>query len=161
MTASAKRRPGPDGFAGRRRSHTIFLGLAWLLVLTIIVQFYLAGVAVFVDRSYWEVHLAFGHTGVAGAAFLALLAAAIGRLGRRTIGLAALLLVQIEIVQTLLVAWVGEAAGWKALHPVNALLIFWLALGQARRAKALPIDFHPTGIPKLEVGEDTLEPSNP
>lgn len=43
----------------RKYSQTIFFLLAWTLLICIVVQVFLAGIAIFVDASIWKKHLAF------------------------------------------------------------------------------------------------------
>jgi hypothetical protein len=111
-----------------------FLAIAYLFLVSIVVQFFVAGLGLFVGEENFELHGIFGFTAVHGLSLLLPIAAAIGRTGRRTIGLGLLLFVLVTVQVTL----PGLREGVPliaALHPVNALLIFWLALrilGQAR-----------------------------
>jgi len=115
-----------------RRLH---LALAWVFVLTVLVQVFLAGMALFADRGYWQDHISFGHTVLALAAVLVLLSAAAGRLPRSAIAWAALPLVG-YIVQTILAGFrFSGPQEVAALHPVGALVVFWIGILVARRAR--------------------------
>jgi heme A synthase len=114
-------------------------------VVTVVVQVFLAGLGLFADRRYWQDHISFGHTALALVAVLVLLSAAAGRLPRSAVGWAALPFLG-YIVQTLLAGF--RLSGPKelaALHPVGALVIFWIGIVVARRARVF-VDQKP-GIP--------------
>ena len=113
-----------------------FLAIAYLFLASIVVQVFVAGLGLFAGEENFDLHGIFGFTAVHGLSLLLPIAAAIGRTGRRTMGLGLL----IFVVVTVQVALPGLREGMPllaALHPVIALLIFWLALrilGQARTA---------------------------
>jgi hypothetical protein len=93
----------------------VFLGLVWLYVAAFLYQVYLAGSALFSSGGFqphrdlgWILHL---------VPVLLLIAAAIARVGSRLIWWTAALLVGLRAD----LPWVA------ALHPVLALLIFWLS----------------------------------
>jgi len=116
-----------------RRLHLVF---AWLFVATVVVQVFLAGLALFDDRRYWQDHISFGHTGLALAALLVLVSAAAGRLPRSAVGWAALPLLG-YIMQTVLAGFrfSGSTEAVAALHPVGALVVFGIGIVVARRAR--------------------------
>ena len=107
-------------------------GAAWLFVVAIVVQVFLAGAAIVQlgGSNDFSTHREFGYTEVGLAALLVVVTAVIARTGRRAI-LISLGLLALYIVQTLLPNLKGVVA---ALHPVNALLLFALAVWYARRA---------------------------
>jgi hypothetical protein len=78
----------------------------------------------------FSTHREFGYTEVGIAALLVVVTGVIARAGRRAI-LLSLGLMALYIVQTLLPNVTGVVA---MLHPVNALLLFALAVWYARRA---------------------------
>lgn len=106
---------------------------AWLFVAAVIVQVFLAGLSLFASAANWGTHKEFGYS----LGFLALLLFVLAFAGRipRTIGRWLALLLVAYTIQTILpnlrvtMPWVA------ALHPVNALVIFWIAVTHARRAR--------------------------
>lgn len=110
------------------RLGTLVLGS--LFVLSILLQVFLAGGGIFASASWWPMHQTFGMTiSLLPLAFLLL--AWLGRLGARTLWLSGLAFVLI-IIQTFLVS--SGVPILAALHPVNALVIFGLALWLTYRA---------------------------
>jgi hypothetical protein len=109
-------------------------GLGWLFVALVIVQVFWAGSALFAGGDF-ALHRDFGYM-VSLVPLLILVAALPARAGRRMLGLAGLLFV-VTLVQTILPILRDDAPFLAALHPVNALLVFWLGLAVARRATAL------------------------
>jgi hypothetical protein len=128
--------------------HTVrlgFIGVAWLFLACVVVQVFLAGLGVFAGTQNFTLHREFGY--LFGWLTLALLLLAlVGRLGRRWIGLSALLL-GLFAFQSVFVALREVMPDVAALHPVNALAIFGVALHVARRssvlASATPIGVEP------------------
>lgn len=111
------------------------LVLGSLFVLSILLQVFLAGGGIFASASsFWPVHEVFGMSiSLLPVAFLIL--AWIGRLGRRTLWLSGLAFVLVAL-QSFLVT-LPDTLGvplLSALHPVNALIIFGLALWLAQQA---------------------------
>jgi hypothetical protein len=105
---------------------------AWLFVAAIVVQVFLAGAAIaqLGGSGDFSTHRDFGYTEVGISALLVVVTAVIARAGRRAI-LMSLGLLALYIVQTILPNVTGVVA---MLHPVNALLLFALAVWYARRA---------------------------
>jgi Family of unknown function (DUF6220) len=96
------------------------------------IQVLLAGVFVFVGPQMIELHKTFAHVFVALSATI-LVAAFAGRLpgtARRD----ALVTVGLLTLQGLLVHALVISPFIAAFHPVNALLVFWWAVGTANRA---------------------------
>ena len=110
----------------------IHAGAAWLFVAAIVVQVFLAGAAIaqLGGSGDFSTHREFGYTEVGIAALLVVVTAVIAKAGRRAI-LISLGLLALYIVQTILPNVTGVVA---MLHPVNALLLFSLAVWYARRA---------------------------
>jgi hypothetical protein len=102
--------------------------VAVVFVIAILVQVFLAGAALLQlgGNGDFRSHADFGYTGIGLIALLLLVTAALARVGRRRIGLAALLLV-LYIVQTLLPIAKNDFPAIAALHPVNAMLLFAIA----------------------------------
>ena len=109
-----------------------FIGVAWLFLACVVVQVFLAGLGVFAGAHSFTVHREFGY--IFGWLTLVLLTLAIiGRLGRRWIGLSVVMLVLFAF-QSVFVALRDVVPAVAALHPVNALAIFAVALHVARRS---------------------------
>ncbi|HWH24050.1 MAG TPA: DUF6220 domain-containing protein [Candidatus Limnocylindria bacterium] len=109
---------------------------AWLLVGGIALQVFLAGIALrnLGGTGDFGLHVEFGYTGV-GLLSLAVVLSAVGaRLSGRDTAMAFGLLV-LYFVQTALPALRTAVPVMAALHPVNALLLFALAVWYARRAQ--------------------------
>ena len=108
----------------------LFTATAWLFLAGIVAQVTLAGTALF-ELSDWTVHTELGW-GLGVAAILLPVAAFAARPGRRTlwltIGLAVAGCAQPSLAEARSVAPLVAA-----LHPVTALLVFWLAVLVARR----------------------------
>jgi hypothetical protein len=113
----------------------VHVAAAILFVATIVIQVFLAGSAIanLGGSGDFATHVAFGYTVVGLASLLVLLAAIAARVGRRRIAIAAGMLV-LYIVQTML-PYAKTSAPWiAALHPVNALFMFGIAIWYARSA---------------------------
>ena len=115
----------------------IHVALAWIFVAAILYQVYLAGssIANLGGSGDFATHIEFGYTAIGIASLATLLSALAARLGR-TQGLLALLALVDYIVQTILPSFKADSPAIAALHPVNALVLFGLALVIARRATA-------------------------
>lgn len=106
------------------------LVLGSLFVLSILLQVFLAGGGIFASASWWPMHVTFGMSiSLLPLAFLLL--AWLGRLGARTLWLSGLAFVLV-VIQTFLISLGVPMLA--ALHPVNALVIFGLALWLTYRA---------------------------
>jgi hypothetical protein len=113
------------------QARVLFFGLSVLYLLGVVVQFFLAGLYVFGGSSI-ESHRVLGFILAAGALLLLILAV-VGRLPRRTAVLTVLLL-GLSVLQSVLVnVDIDEVA---ALHPVNALIIAFVAFGLMQRSRA-------------------------
>lgn len=117
-----------------RSARYVYLALIWTFLAAVVFQTFLAGVGLF-GVSSMQLHREVGWY-VHGGPILLLIAAAVARPGARTIWLNVGLFA-IVFVQPLLPGLRGELPFVAALHPVNALLIFWLAAVLARKALAL------------------------
>jgi mercuric ion transport protein len=118
----------------RRIARSAHLFVAWLLVIGLVVQIFLAGLGVFAGASNWPTHRDTGYF-LQLLPFLLIIAAAVGRLGRRQIVLA-LVIFALFFVQSILVAMRDSTPAVAALHPVNGFLILYLAIQVARDAWA-------------------------
>ena len=115
----------------RQAGQTTYLVIAWLFLVAVIVQFFLAGLGVFGAESY-ETHRDFGGAFHLFALVLLLLAIFVRR-DRADIILAVVLFV-IVTVQFSLPNAVDDAPGVAALHVVNALFIWMVGYHLAMRA---------------------------
>jgi Family of unknown function (DUF6220) len=112
------------------QARVLFYGLAVLFLLGVVIQFFFAGLNVFGGTSI-ESHRLLGFI-LMLAALVMLVVAAIGRLPRKTVLLTVLLLVLTVLQSVLANIDIDEVA---ALHPVNALVIAFVAYGLMQRAR--------------------------
>ena len=116
-------------------ARTSYCGVSWLIVGGLVLQFFVAGLALFADASF-DAHAAFGYfLGIASVALLAL-----AHYGCWLIRDTAIL-VGLVVLQAALV-WFDALAPWlAALHPVNALVLVWWTYGLARRSREIRATF--------------------
>jgi hypothetical protein len=117
----------------RRILLRIHQGLAWVVLVGLLLQFYFVGMALFGGTSF-EFHRTLGYL-LAVPVILLLVLALAGRLGRLLIGLSALLLL-LTIVQIMLPSLRGDASWIAALHPVNALALLGISAAIGRYGRA-------------------------
>lgn len=120
-----------------RWSRPVFRAMAFLFLAGVAVQVFLAGMGVFVGPLRWVWHENFGHI-LGQLPFLMLILAFVSRQPSRERWLSALAIALIWLQYTFI--GIGRSTGIReisALHPVNALFIFWVAIllvrGAARR----------------------------
>ena len=128
MTAERDDRPAaPRQVMWARYGYVLSMGLFAVCVL---VQVYVAGMAVFVDSAHWSLHATFVHV-FEPLLVVALLLGLLGRLPRplkaAPVGLFVLVSVQYATASVF-----GSLVA--AIHPVNAVIIFLVAVGATRRA---------------------------
>ena len=109
--------------------------VAWLFVACSIVQVFLAGLGVFENPARFASHRDFGYTFSALVLVLIILAI-VGRMGRRVIGLSAVLLIMF-VLQSVFVAFRSSQPMIAALHPVNGFLIILVGIILAREGRRL------------------------
>jgi hypothetical protein len=114
-----------------RRVH---LAATWLFLAAILLQVFLIGLVLFAGGSI-ENHRGFGYM-IIFIALAVLLTALWARVPRRDGWMAAAVL-GLYIVQTSFPMFKASAPVVAALHPVFAILLFWLGLIVARRARQL------------------------
>ena len=112
----------------------IHQGLARVFLAGLLIEFYLAGAAIFGVGLSFEPHRMLG-TGLAILAILFPILALIGRLGRKLIGFS-LVLVFLTIVQVVLPSLRGNVPWIAALHPVNALALMGISAMLRRNDRA-------------------------
>ena len=127
-----------------RAARYAYLVLAWLVVVGIVTQVFLIGLGLFGDSDNTELHAAFGWI-LHLLPVLVLLAAALSRAGRRHWQWALALAAVVFVVPIL--AGMEDTPVIAALHPVGAIIAFWLAvvvaqnsLGAVRQADDLGPD---------------------
>lgn len=114
---------------------TAHLAAVWLFVVCSVIQIFLAGLGVFENAGRFATHRDFGYT--FGLLVLVIpILAIVARLGRRQIGMAALLLV-LFLLQSVFVALRDSAPAIAALHPLNGFLILGLSIAMGREAWAI------------------------
>jgi hypothetical protein len=114
-----------------------YLVVAWLFIVSLLLQVFLAGLSLFVSGSYWDVHVGFGHSVPGLVALLMVIFALWGRLPRAAIWLTVLLFVLVIAQTEVFAAIRADVPLAAALHPVNALILFAIGVGLARRAWSL------------------------
>ena len=112
-----------------------FAAVAWLFLACVVVQFFLAGLGVFAGAENFEVHRQFGYL-FGWLAVIMVVLAAVGRLDRRWIGLSVLLVV-LFTMQSVFMLFRDSLPAVAALHPVNAVAIFFIAQHVARSSRSL------------------------
>ena len=122
----------------RKIARTIYVGFAWLELVSIIVPFFLAGMSLFVSRTYWNVHVDFGW----GSELPLLILVIVGLIGwiprRLTKWLVGMIL--LHVVHTALPGLKDNLPIVAAFHPVTALLLTWVAYKHARIATQLLLE---------------------
>ena len=110
----------------------LFLALVVLYLAAVLFQVFLAGAALFgTDRSF-ETHRSLGYL-IHLTPIPLILVAAVARVGRRLLLWTAALFV-VQGIQPLLPMLRGDLPWAAALHPVLALIVFWLGISIALQA---------------------------
>ena len=102
-----------------------YVRYGWIILAAVVVQFFLAGMGVFVGASNFPMHASFGYT-ISFLRLLGLLLAFAARLPWRTIGLTALLPVLVGLQSFFIAFWHSALSGLAARHVLNGLAIFTL-----------------------------------
>lgn len=114
-------------------TRVLFIIFAYLLALCILIQVFLAGLSIFSSPTYWAFHKTF----VVYFEFLPLLLMILALLGRTRHALVWFsLLLQAQIVLQYVFVYLPISVV-AALHPVNAVIMFWLTIYVARLAMRL------------------------
>ena len=109
----------------------IFVGLAWLLVLAVAIQFLFAGLSVLGGESL-EPHRQWGFIVLHLLPILMLIAAIVGRMGRTVIVLTVVLFLLV-FLQPLFADPELDPSWLRSLHVLNALFIFAIGYHLAQR----------------------------
>lgn len=134
----------------RRGALQLFVVLAWLFVVGVVVQVALAGVGLF-GVAGMDLHVGFGYI----LPYLPMLMMGVilaARPGRRLVLLTLALMILGSFVQPTLPLFRSFAPLVAALHPPNALVVFWLGIAVARRATEL-LPVADVRVPKPEPVE--------
>ena len=118
----------------RSGAYTALAVVAWLFAACIVVQVFLAGMGVFDGPERFETHRNFGYL-FGWLTLVMVIIAAVGRLGRRLIGLSVLALVQF-FLQSVFILFREDQPAIAALHPVNGVLLLVVAIAIGRMALA-------------------------
>jgi len=118
----------------RSGAYTALAVVAWLFAACIVVQVFLAGMGVFDGPERFETHRNFGYL-FGWLTLVMVIIAAVGRLGRRLIGLSVLALVQF-FLQSVFILFREDQPAIAALHPVNGVLLLVVAIAIGRLALA-------------------------
>jgi hypothetical protein len=118
-----------------RGARYAFVVLAWAFVVGVVLQVFFIGLGLFAGSENLELHVSFGWI-LHLFPVLILVAAALARAGRTRILQATALAVTVFIVP-ILATLRADTPVLAALHPVGALLAFWLAIVVARGATSL------------------------
>lgn len=119
-----------------RAARYAYVALAWAFLVGLVVQVFFIGLGLFGSSDWTEVHVGFGWL-LHLVPILVLGAAALARAGRRRI-LYAAALAAVTFVIPIVVLFRADAPFVAALHPIGALLAFWLGVIVARDAGSLP-----------------------
>jgi hypothetical protein len=109
--------------------------IAWLFSAAIVVQIFLAGLALFDTAERWSDHSSFGEM-IGILPLLALVLVLVGRAGRESIGMTVVMVI-LSIVQIMLPSF---DTGWiAALHPLVAFALLGMSgqLGARLRSMAV------------------------
>jgi hypothetical protein len=120
-------------------SRIIYRVSAWAFFVGVVIQVFLAGLALLAPSvSSWANHTGFGY--LVGYVLLPLIVFAfLGRLPR-SIKIQMGVLFLLYIVQLTLIYLRTSVPIIAALHPVNAMLLFWFSLKHAREAGAATVN---------------------
>jgi Family of unknown function (DUF6220) len=132
VTVARKESRGRSVCGGAMRvARKIFVGLAWLFVLAVAIQFLLAGLGVLGGESL-EPHRLWGFSVLHLLPILMLIAAIVGRMGRTVIVLTVVLFLLV-FLQPLFADPELDPRWLRSLHVLNALFIFALGYHVAQR----------------------------
>jgi hypothetical protein len=132
----------PAGGRGTRRAFALF---AWLFAAGVVFQVFLAGLAVLVEPARLADHQAFGHL-VLLIPYVMLAVGLVARLPGRTLALTGgLVVLAVAHDAFVYIPVETEAEFLRALHAVNALVLFWIAVLLARGATGM-LDSRQTGM---------------
>ena len=115
-----------------RAARWAYVILAWVFLLGLAAQVFVAGLALFAGGENWETHVNLGWI-IHLLPILVLLAAWLSRAGRRHWQWALALAVVVFVIP-LLALFRADTPALAALHPVGAMIAAWLAIVVARQS---------------------------
>jgi hypothetical protein len=116
-----------------RVSRFVYVGAAWLFVVGVMAQVFLAGMVVVAGQLGWDPHRGLGHT-LAGPLLIMLVTVYLGRFPGSMKRLNWLLFAAYVLQADVVIFLRGEVPVVSALHPVFALVDFALSVALARQA---------------------------
>lgn len=119
-----------------RISRYAYLGFAWLFVIGVLAQVFLAGMVVVARKMGWDAHIGLGHS-LGFPLLLMLISMYLGKMPRSVKRLTWLLFGVYFLQADVLIFLRVQAPVLSAFHPVMALLDF--ALGYALARQAIPL----------------------
>lgn len=121
----------------RKIARYIYLGTAWVELVSLFIPIFVAGMALFVRNSYWSTHREIGWL-TGWPLTVLIITGLLGWIPRRlTAWLVALIV--LHAVHTILPTLRTDAPLFAAIHPVSAVLLVSVAYVHARRATELLI----------------------
>lgn len=120
----------------------VYLAFVWIYLVGIVFQVFLAGIGLFGVAKDFEPHVGLGWI-LHLVPVLLLIVAALARVGSRLLWWTTALLV-VQFIQPILATLRNDLPLLAALHPVLALIIFWLAFTIGVKAWQLVQDPAPT-----------------
>jgi len=141
---------------GRSIARTAYPLVAGLFVACAVVQVFLAGLGVFDDPNAFVTHRNFGYL-FGWLTLVLLVIALVGRMPRRYVGLAVLILVLFAL-QSVFVALREDMPALAALHPLNGFLILGAATYAAwtswkARSEAAASEQHAATVPTATTAD--------
>jgi hypothetical protein len=130
-TVTEKASPDRRSPARVRWARGGYVVVAGLFVVCVIIQVFIAGMAVFVDPANWSLHATFVHV-FEFLPLIMLVLAFLGRLSRRLKLLPVVLFVLLIVQYATAIGFSDSVVA--AFHPVNALVIFGIAAMTTRQA---------------------------
>lgn len=142
----------------RSALRAIHIAVAWLLVITIVIQVFLAGLALasLGGSGNFDLHIDFGYTVVGLVALATVVTAVLAGLPRRD-SLIAFGLLVLYVIQTILPVVRTSFPAIAALHPVNALLLFGGSFWYARHVSRRATEARPVAHPVQTELEPTVQ----
>ena len=141
---------------GRSIARTAYPLVAGLFVACAVIQVFLAGLGVFDDPNAFVTHRNFGYL-FGWLTLVLLVIALVGRMPRRYVGLAVLILVLFAL-QSVFVALRDDMPALAALHPLNGFLILGTATYAAwtswkARSAAAAAEHHAATVPRATTAD--------
>jgi Family of unknown function (DUF6220) len=138
MSVQASQQDGSDTAKPSRLaqvSRRAYLIVAWLFLIGVTVQVFLAGLSIFAGSNWWTAHKTSAHI-IEYLPILLIPLALLGRMPRSIVLLSGLLILLFVLQYAFIETAAATGLSWlAAFHPVNALVIFAVTLAVAQRAR--------------------------